>query len=246
MSTFGKRNLALARDYLASNPEFRLKSTKGAYDISAGQATRLANAFTAQEEAGLPYNYKAARGHLSTPEHPGRKTPLAPPEVAQAYKKASQAKEARLTEEASSAPSQRVTEALLPEERPLHHKRPPYQGHIPYADHGEIYTVPTEREAQSTLHYVSGLEPVGRARITMQVYDCTRERWFPVLSHSWKSGGIAIDDFYELWDRQQSLESWLMSQINSGSAKDSDRPPGGITHICLYEITILPQKRMTG
>jgi hypothetical protein len=145
---------------------------------------------------------------------------------------------------ATPAPSQRVTGAVPEAPRPRRHTRPPFQGHIPFADTGEIYTQRTQREAESILAYARKVEPVGRARLTMQVYDCSKGHWYPVLSHTWRSGGIAIDDFDELWrDHGGSLENYLIDQINGHGANPSGDHAayGRITHICLYEITILPR-----
>lgn len=237
-----------ARAALASLPEFA-GGDKPVSQLSDAYARRLLRGAEKALATGVTPSRQAARGHVLTPEHPTSQRPRLP-EPARNYTRAPEkSKYAPPTREPreTGTPSQRVTGAFAERVRPSRHNRPPFEGHIPYADNGEIYTVRSQREAESTLHYASGLEPVGRARLTMQVYDCSKAHWFPVLSHSWKSGGVAVDDLYTLWrDHGGSLEDWLIDQINGGPDSDSDRPFGGISHVCLYEITILPRARMTG
>lgn len=238
-----------ARAALASLPEFA-GGDKPISQLSDAYAHRLLRGAEKALASGATPSRQAARGHVYTPEHPSNARPKLP-EPARTYtRRAEQSKYAPAPREPGGAPkgpsrpSQRVTGALPEAPRPRRHNRPPFEGHIPFSDTGEIYTRRTQREAEGILTYARGLEPVGRARLTMQVYDCSKAHWYPVLAHTWRSGGIAIDDFDELWrDHGDSLEDYLIDQINGHGANPSGDHAayGRISHICLYEITILPR-----
>lgn len=237
---FGKGNIQAAREFLAGMPEFTEHSKKGAFGIGEPEATRTANAFTKQLQAGVTPNYQAARGHILTPEHGPRGARPKLPEKAENYQRAQQrSKETTRTAETTPASSQRRTAALTGEpRRPLFHKRPPFQGHIPYGEGGEIYTRRSEAEAKAVLRYAAELGPTHGERVVMQGYDCSKGRWFPVFRNAGHGQGINASVLLEMWrDHGGSLEAFLMALINDASYRDRSR----ITHICLYEVTILPR-----
>ena len=229
---YGKANLADARAFLAGIPEFTQHSKLGAGGINSADAIRLSNQFARQIGAGLTPNYQAARGHAFTPEHPTSRPPRLP-EPAARYAPPSDSKYGRRVTGQTGAPTR--------------HRRTRGRSHIPFSDDGEIYTRNTEREARGVLAYADAIPPAGSKHIVMQVYDCTvagaNNGWFPVLSHTWNAGGIDMYTFMEWWRQSgQSLTEFVKGLINGNGARgDSDATRhGGITHICQWEITILP------
>jgi hypothetical protein len=230
-----------ARQLLASLPEFG-SGDKPVSQLSDAYANRLAGAARRQLESGLTPSRQAARGHILTPEHPTSAPPKLPAQPAtyrQIGKTSSTEKEAGGTGEAPSAPSQRRTAALTGEpRRPLFHRRPPFQGHIPYGEGGEIYTQRGADEAARVIKYAANLGPTHGERVVMQVYDCSKGRWFAVFRNAGHGQGIAASVLLEMWrEHGGSLEAFLMSLINDSGYRDRGR----ISHICLYEVTILPR-----
>lgn len=227
-----------ARQLLASLPEFS-SGDKPVSRLSDAYAQRLANAAQRQLASGVTPSRQAARGHVLTPEHP-RSAPPKLPEQAESYRAARKtSKEAGLTGETPSAPSQRVTGALEPEERRPHfHRRQRDEGHIPFGEGGEIYTRNHESEARAIVAYAADLNNGSGERLTMQVYDCTRNRWFPVFRNPGHGLGINAGALLEKFhDHGGSWEQFLKDTINDASYNDRGR----VTHICQYEITILPR-----
>ena len=227
-----------ARQLLASLPEFA-SGDKPVSQLSDAYANRLAGAARRQLESGLTPSRQAARGHILTPEHPTSAPPKLPEQPATYRRAAQTSKEAGLTGETPPAPSQRRTAALTGEpSRPLIHRRPPFQGHIPFGEGGEIYTQRSADMATRVIRYAAELGPTHGERVVLQVYDCSRGRWFPVFRNAGHGQGISASVLLEMWrDHGGSLEDFLMSRINDASYRDRSR----ITHICLYEVTILPR-----
>lgn len=240
---FGKGNIQAAREFLAGMPEFTQHSKKGAFGIGERDALRTANAFTKQLQAGVTPNYQAARGHILTPEHGPKGARPKLPEKAENYQRATRtSKEARAASEAPSAPSQRATARLTGEPAaPLIHRRPAYQTPIPFPEGGVIYTVKTEEEARRQIEFarVAG-EANGKTedgdRVVVNVFDCSKNKYFQVFQFAKGSYGIPAGVLLEMAKDHGGLESLLMSIINdNGSAHQ-----GKISHICLYEIVVLP------
>ena len=230
-----------ARQLLASLPEFS-GGDKPVAQLSDAYAQRLATAAQRQLASGVTPSRQAARGHILTSEHKGGATPKLP-ERPTTYKQIAQtSKQAGVRGGGVSRPSQRVTERLTGERRPLIHHRPPFQGHIPFGDGGEIYTVRTEAEARKQLAYAreegqqAGMGKWGE-RVVMQVFDCSKRKWSKVFRSSNGGYGYTAGGILEETDGG-SLEAWLMAIIND----DGSVMQGKISHICLYEITILPRE----
>ena len=88
-----------------------------------------------------------------------------------------------------------------------------------------------------------------RTRDHKQVLPAMNERrsfrphWFsldprPTAALPGPRGLPVVGSLLEMWrDHGGSLEDFLMSRINDASYRDRSR----ITHICLYEVTILPR-----
>lgn len=237
-----------ARALLAGLPEFG-GGDKPVAQLSDAYAQRLASAAGRQLASGALPSRQAARGHILTSEHPGGARPKLP-ERTESYRAAlTTHKATALTGEATPAPSQRVREALSPEERreerrqerrPHFHRRERGEGHIPYADTGEIYTRNHQSDAAAVLRYAADLNNGYGERVVIQVYDCERRQWFRVFENRGHGQGINVRALIEQWrDHGGSLEAYLMAVIND----DGSEPwTGRIGHICQFEITILPRE----
>ena len=113
-----------------------------------------------------------------------------------------------------------------------------YSSRRPSGEDGEIYTQRSAGQAARVIRYAAELGPTHGERVVLQVYDCARARWFPVFRNAGHGQGINASVLLEMWrDHGGSLEDFLMSRINDASYRDRSR----ITHICLYEVTILPR-----
>lgn len=227
-----------ARALLASLPEFS-SGDKPISQLSDAYAQRLAGGAQRQLASGVTPSRQAARGHVLTPEHP-RSAPPKLPERVESYRAARKtARETGLTGEAPSAPSGRVRDALEGEpRRPLFHRRQRDQGHIPFGAGGEIYTRNHEAEARQVVAYAADLNNGLGERLTMQVYDCSRGQWYPVFYNPGHGQGINAQALLERYHAHGgSWEQMLMDTVNGASYHDRRR----ITHICQYEITILPR-----
>lgn len=230
-----------ARQLLASLPEFA-SGDKPVSQLSDAYANRLAGAARRQLESGLTPSRQAARGHILTPEHPRSAPPKLPEQPATYRRVARTSKEAGLTGETPPAPAQRRTAALTGEpSRPLIHRRPPFQAIVPFPQGGVIYTVRTEDEARRQIDFariegeVSGKGQWGD-RIVINVLDCTKGKYFQVFQHAKGGYGISAGVLLEMAAEHGGLESLLMSIIND----DGSVHQGKISHICLYEIVVLP------
>lgn len=233
------------RAFLSTMPQFSLGS-KPVAEWSDDYAHRQAQAARLDLERGDVPSIKSGRAHVLTPEHPNRQI-RATLEGSKRF--ASAAARSKYTErlgkdtggagETPPAPSQRRTAALTGEpQRPLIHRRPPFQGHIPFGEGGEIYTQRSADEAARVIRYAAELGPTHGERIVLQVYDCSKGRYFPVFRNAGHGQGINASVLLEMWrDHGGSLEAFLMALINDASYRDRSR----ISHICLYEVTILPR-----
>jgi hypothetical protein len=78
---YGKENVVAARQFLAATqamyPEIKGRVSPG--DMKPAQVTRLANRYYKDQKAGLEPSVQRARGHATTPEHPGRAVKSLPP-----------------------------------------------------------------------------------------------------------------------------------------------------------------------
>lgn len=221
-----------ARALLASLPEFS-GGAKSVGALSDAYAQRLASAAQRQLASGVTPSRQAARGHVLTPEHP-RSAPPKLPEKAESYRAAQKtSKGAGLTGEAPSRPSQRRTAALEGEPRPRLHRRERGESHIPFAETGAIYTRNSPADARAVIAEAAAHND----RLVMQVYDCSRRRWAPVFRHSNATGIDAGYLLSEIADAGGSFEAYFLDTVNDASYNDQGR----ITHICQYEITILPK-----
>ena len=230
---------AAARALLASLPEFS-SGDKPVGQLSDAYAQRLAGAAQRQLASGVTPSRQAARGHILTPEHGASAARPKLPEQPENYRAAEKrSRGTGGTGEATSAPSQRRTGALEPEERrPLFHRRQRDEGHIPFGDGGEIYTENQADDARRIVAYAAELNGGAGERLTMQVYDCSRGRWFPVFHNPGHGPGINANALLEKYhEHGGSWEQFLKDTVNGASYHDRGR----VTHICQYELTILPR-----
>jgi hypothetical protein len=230
-----------ARALLASLPEFS-SGDKPVAQLSDAYAQRLASGARRQLASGVTPSRQAARGHILTPEHGAGAARPQLPEQAENYRAARKSITAAATTGAGatpSAPAQRRTAALEPENRrPLLHRRQRGEGHIPFGDGGEIYTENHADAARRIVAYAAELNGGAGERLTMQVYDCSRGRWFAVFHNPGHGSGINAKALLEKYhDHGGSWEQFLMDTVNGASYNDRGR----VTHICQYELTILPR-----
>jgi hypothetical protein len=226
-----------ARQWLLDHPEAGPKrGGKPAWELDDEYAKRMASKGRKLEASGVTPDHQALRGHVLTPEHGPQG---ARPKLAEKVENYRTAKESGLTGEAPSAPSGRVTGALEGEpQRPLFHRRQRDQGHIPFGEGGEIYTRNHEAEARQVVAYAAELNDGRGERLTMQVYDCSRGQWYPVFLNPGHGQGINAQALLERYhEHGGSWEQMLLDTVNDASYRDRRR----ITHICQYEITILPR-----
>lgn len=203
-----------ARDYLAQ----RGIAYKG---HSPRQAQRLGNNIARQEAAGFLPNRPAARGHGSTPEHPGRTvrqryTP--PPAVREAAPKA----------------AGKSLKAGTPTQYRAVHERVP-NTHEAVAGR-EIYGTGSEKRATDIINFL----PVegGRVDIVVTYADGTEQKLFSGADHK-RNGEHAIDA-QALADKLKDYNGSLDDLIGDVADESQYEESTGVGGIVSYTITFYP------
>lgn len=146
---------------------------------SPEQARRIGNAVAKQEAAGLIANRPAARGHGSTPEHPGRKpTTFKPPQSEREQQPAAAGKELKI---GTQREYQRV-----------HYSIPQEQRYQQFPDGQEIYRTTSGNRASAIVRFEASAYEGKRIDIEVTYADGTKQRLFTGADHK-RNGEHAID-----------------------------------------------------
>lgn len=228
-------------------------SYKGKGNI--GYLNRLVRNITAQEAAGLPVNRQAARGHVYTPEHPGRRRPIIPDNP----------------RDYSPGPSRYAvkTRPLEPRlrpaitiKRPFVHSRDITQVEDMIEVPGNALIVTTGQQARAMTalrNHRAGTATFNRGgrtqiikptaerpgvtwRVRIDIFDCSSRQRVEVFTNrssaAWHKPeqGITVDYLLaELTDSEMSLEEFLIR-----AAMESYAVRAPLTHICHYTLIFTP------
>jgi hypothetical protein len=220
-----------------------------------GYVSRLAGNVERQIAAGLPASRQAARGHVRTPEHPGRRRPVIPDNPSDYSRYPSRygvmtrpltAYEPRLRAPISiNRPAVHTRDVTMPE------------GMLEIPGHSLIITAYSEREAlriirqrranTRTIQTARGLRVIANRgphpsggvtwRVRIDVFDCSRRAWVSLFLNRGHAQGIDVDfllsDFAE---EGGSFEEYLIRR----SIESHSGTHAMLSHICMYTMHFIP------
>lgn len=223
-----------------------------AKSTNVGYLSRLVRNVAKQEAAGVPISRQAARGHVVTPEHPGRRRP-----IIQATPREYGVKRSGYL---------RQTRPLEPRLRPaITIKRPPVHSRditqvedmIEVPGHALIVTTGQQARAMTALrNHRAGTATLNRGgrtqilkptperpgvtwRVRIDIFDCSSRQRVEVFTNRRggpHSQGIGVDFLLgELTDSEMSLEEFLIRV-----AMESYAVRAPLTHICHYTLILTP------
>lgn len=223
-----------------------------AKSTNVGYLSRLVRNVARQEAAGLPISRQAARGHVYTPEHPGRRRPIIPDNP----------------RDYSPGPSRYAvkTRPLEPRlrpaitiKRPFVHSRDITQVEDMIEVPGNALIVTTGQQARAMTalrNHRAGTATLNRGgrtqilkptpgrpgvswRVRIDIFDCTSRQRVEVFTNRRggpHSQGITVDYLLsELTDSEMSLEEFLIRV-----AMESYAVRAPLTHICHYTLIFTP------
>jgi hypothetical protein len=221
-----------------------------------GYISRIVGNIQRQEAAGLPLNRQAARGHVRTPEHPGRRRPIIPDSPSDYSRRPSRYG-------VMTRPLEPTLRTPLNIRRPAVHSRDitMTEDRIEAADNALIVTTSQQSRAMTELRQhragTGTLDRAGRRRIIpssaarpgihwrvrIDIYDCSSRQWLQLFTNrgGWHkpAQGIGVDYLlHELTDTEMSLEEFLIR-----AALDSYNPSAPLTHICYYILHFIPSEK---
>lgn len=220
---------------------------------NVGYLSRLVRNVAKQEAAGVPISRQAARGHVVTPEHPGRRRPIinaTPREYG--VKRSGYLRQTR--------PLEPRLRPAITIKRPFVHSRPVTQVEdmIEVPGHALIVTTGQQARAMTALrNHRAGTATFDRARRTriikptperpgvtwrvrIDIFDCTSRQRVEVFTNRgfWHkpTQGITVDWLLEeLTNSEMSLEEYLIRV-----AMESYAVRAPLTHICHYTLIFTP------
>lgn len=227
-----------------------------ANSTNVGYLSRLVRNVAKQEAAGVPISRQAARGHVVTPEHPGRRRPIinaTPREYG--VKRSGYLRQTRPLEP-------RLRPAITIKRPPVHSRDiTQVEDMIEVPGHSLIVTTGQQARAMTALrNHRAGTATYDRARRTrilkptaerpgvhwrvrIDIFDCSSRQHIEVFTNrrgGQHSQGIGVDFLLgELTESEMSLEEYLIRvAIESGASGRGVRAP--LTHICHYTLIFTP------
>lgn len=221
-------DLPRVRAYLAARGiDYRGHSPK--------QAQRLGNAVARQEAAGLLPNREAARGHATTPEHPGRKPKSTGRSITPS---------ASVREKAPAAAAKPLRAGTPRQyQRVARHPIPANQRYAQLPGGREVYRTASDRQMERIINFSADAANAGnggRVDIEVTYADGTKQTLFTGSDHKRNGGEHAIDaaTLQEMLAAHDGDMKDLIDDVVEDSG--SDLEPAGMGGIVSYTLTFYP------